>query len=255
MTWYDKDWQRRAPITIDLHGGTGTIEVDTIIPREFPAFWGHVLNSGNDVRIVDASGVLLTYKLVGFDVPTRAGNIEIDNWLAPNVTRAVTAWLYWDNAAAASAASTFTIGLSPKTGIIEVGSPGTGSEHVVVARAEQAGADNSETVLSKHPDDITHIWWNCSPALLKRRTAEQESLLHEEIESATYTVLNAAGAVVGAMIDAGSMRTMHPGWVRTTIQDGVDDTNYVAKLTVSTTLGRTLTFHASIKVRIIHAPT
>lgn len=256
MTWFDKDWNRRAPVTVDLHGGSGTVDLDTAIPPDWPNFWDHVqVAAGADIRMADGAGNPLTYKIVGWNHSTRTANVAVNNWLAPNVTRNVQAWLYWDNAAAADASTVFTPGGLAAAGIIEIGSPGTGSEGIVICRREAPGADNSRTIISKHPDDITHIWWNVMPALMKRRVANQESLLLEEVESATYEVLNTSDVAQAGMIETDKMRSLHPGWIRTTIKDGADDTNYVAKLTVGTTLARKLTFHATIKVRKIHAPT
>lgn len=255
MTWFNKDWNRRVPITVDLHGGSGTIDIDTAIPPDWPNFWDNVqVAAGADIRMADGAGTPLTYKIVGWNHATHTASVEVDNWAAPNVSRNVQAWLYWDNPNASAAGSVFTkSGAQP--GNIEIGSPGTGSESIVVGRREAPGADNSRTIISKHPDDITHIWWNILPALMKRRVANQESLLLEEVESATYEVLNTSDVAQAGMIVTSTMRALHPGWIRTTIKAGADDTNYVAKLTVGTTLGRKLTFHATVKVRKIHAPT
>jgi hypothetical protein len=255
MTWFDKDWNRRVPITVDLHGGSGTIDIDINLAQAGPNFWDNVqVAAGNDIRMADGAGTALTYKIINWNHANRTGNVIVDNWVAPNVTRNAQAWLYWDNAAAASAVSVFSP-TAAKPGIIVIGSPGTGSESIVIGRREAPGADNSRTIISKHPDDITHIWWNVLPALMKRRVAEAESLLLEEVESATYEVLNTSDVAQAGMIETDKMRSLHPGWIRTTIKDGADDTNYVAKLTVGTTLGRKLTFHATLKVRKIHAPT
>jgi hypothetical protein len=256
MTWFDKDWNRRAPVTVDLHLGSGTVDLDIDLALAGPNFWDNVqVAAGNDIRMADGSGAPLTYKILNWNHATRTGNVIVNNWEAPNVSRNVQAWLYWDNSNASAGGSVFTPAGLAADGIIEIGSPGTGSESIVVGRREAPGADNSRTVISKHPDDITHIWWNVLPALMKRRVAEAESLLLEEVESATYAVLNTSDVAQGGMIETNTMRSLHPGWIRTTIKDGADDTNYVAKLTVGTTLGRKLTFHATVKVRKIHAPT
>lgn len=256
MTWFNKDWNRRVPITVDLHGGSGTIDIDTALPPDWPNFWDNVHPAaGNDIRMADGSGAPLTYKILNWNHANRTGDVIVNNWAAPNVSRSVLAWLYWDNPGAPAGGAQFTPSGPSASGIIEIGSPGTGSESIVIGRREAPGADNSRTIISKHPDDITHIWWNVLPALMKRRVAAAESLLLEEVESATYTVLNTQDVDQIPMIETNTMRSLHPGWIRTTIKGGADDTNYVAKLTVGTTLARTLTFHATLKVRKIHAPT
>jgi hypothetical protein len=254
MTWYDKDWNRRAAILVDNHAGSSQIDIDAALPSDWPNFWDNVQTNGEDVRVTDGAGTALTYQLVSFNSTTKVGNVQVDDYSAPSSTAGVVVWIYWDNANAADAQGSFTAS-TPKSGYVALGQPGSGSEYVINGLPEAAGVDNSRTILSKHPDEVIHVWWNLTPSLLKRRVQNEESLLLEEVDTATYSVLNDQDVAQAGMIDTTSVRALHPGWVRTTIQAGADDTNYVAKLTVKTTELRTLTFHATVKVRTIHAPT
>ena len=168
-------------------------------------------------------------------------------------------WIYWDNPnGPSSGAGSFTISTrpTPKVGYIEIGNPGSGSEYVINARPEPTGSTQSAITLAKTADEIQHIWWNLLPAMMKRRTAGNGSTLLEEVETATYTVKHSDGTnTTAAMGITGSMRTLHPAWVMTPIQAGSSTANYVVTVTVTTTAGRTLNFHTTIKVRDIAAPT
>ena len=259
MSWFDAAWYRRAPITVDLHSaGAGTaIDITAAIPSDWPAFWDNVMSTGADVRVTDGAGAPLTYQLDSWDYANRTGNIQVDDWTsaAPAATQQV--WVYWDNPnGPSSAAGSFTVGGQAKTGSIEVGNPGSGSEYVLPAKPEKAGADTSQIILAKTPSEIQHVWWNLLPAMIKRRTKYNGSSLLEEIESVTYTVTHSDGTnTTSAMGITADIRTLHPAWVKTPIQAGSDTANYVVTLTATTSTGRTLNFHCTFKVRTIDAPT
>ncbi len=257
MAWYDSAWKRRAPIAVDLHAGAGTVEIEATIPADWPAFWDHVMTNGNDIRVTDGTGALLTYQLDSWNHSNKAGKIQVDNWVSPNVTAATNIWVYWDNDSdPSSAASSFSFGGTPKNAYIEIGAPGTGSELVITARPEPAGSQNPRLEFSKTPNEIQHVWWNLLPVLLKRRTPGNGSRLLEEIETATYTVTHSDGTdTTSAMAITGDMRTLHPAWIRTPIQGGSSTANYVLTLQVTTTGPRTLNFHCTFKVQTIKAPT
>jgi hypothetical protein len=235
------------------------VDISAAIPPDWPSFWDHVDSAGNEIRITDGAGVLLTHQIDSWNYAAKTGTIEIDNYDSPNVAAAIIIWIYWDNDSnPASGAGSFTISTSPapRTGTIEIGNPGSGSEYVINARPEPSGATNSRNILAKTASEIQHIWWNLFPILMKRRTAGAGSLLLEEMETATYTVTHSDGTNTSAAMGiTGSMRSLHPAWVLTPVQAGTDTANYVVALTVTTTAGRTLNFHTTIKVRDIDAPT
>ena len=255
MSWYDPLWKRRAAILIDNHGGASTIDVDAVVPADMPSFWDNVLASGNDIRVTDADGLtLLTFGTTGFNATTKVCTLNIDNYAVNSTVAGVTAWVYWDNAAAADARTSFSTS-SAKTGYIEIGSPGSGSEAVVIAKPVSPGVDNPPHVIAKDPGEQIHVWFNVLPALRKRRIPFNKSFYLETIQSVTYDVLDSSAASVASMVDTTTVRVLHPGWVRVKILAGADDTNYVIQLKVSTTEARILLFYATVKVRTIIPPT
>jgi len=258
MSWFDAAWKRRAPMIVDLHAGSGTIDITMAIPSaaEWPAFWNNVMSNGNDVRVTDGTGTLLTYQLNSWDYSAKTGNIQVDGWESSNPAATHQIWIYWDNDAdPSSAAGTFSVS-GEKTGYVEIGNPGSGSEYVINARPEPTGATQSTVTISKTAAEIQNVWWNLLPAMMKRRVPSKGSKLLEEIETVTYTVKHSDGTnTTSSMGITGSIRTLHPAWVVTPIQGGSSTANYVITLTVTTTSGRTLNFHCTVKVRDISAPT
>ena len=255
MSWYDANWKRRAAILIDNHGGASTIDVDAVMPSDWPSFWDNVQASGDDIRVTDSDGVTeLTFGTTGFNATTKVGTINIDDFAVNSTTAGIVAWIYWDNSAAADARTAITT-VSPKTGYIEIGSPGSGSEPVVIGRPVSPGVDNPPHIISKDPGEHIHVWFNLLPAMRKRRIPFNNSIYLETLQTATYDVLDSAGASVPAMVDTTTVRVLHPGWVRMKVLGGTDDANYVIQLKVSTTEARILRFYATVKVRDILPPT
>lgn len=262
MSWMDKNWTHRAAVAVDNSAASATQEDVTItLPSEWPEFWGNVKSAGEDVRVTDADGVTLeAYKLVSFNSTTRTGTIQVDAVglvdlsLSNAAVASVMVWVYWGNAAAASTAATFTISASPKTGHIQVGTPGSGSQRVVMARPETPGSTNPRTEVHKMSGETIHLWWNLAGALASRHIPSQGSRTFEEIHNVRYS-LETAGNPVGAMAAAVDTRFAGPGWVRTTIKAGASGTNYVAILLVEFTEGRSLDFRTTIRVKDVTEPT
>ena len=262
MSWMDKNWTHRAAVAVDNSAASATQEdVTILLPSEWPEFWGNVKSAGEDVRVTDADGVTLeAYKLVSFNSTTRTGTIQVDNvglvdiGGANAVVGSVMVWVYWGNAAASSTAATFTLSGTAKPGHIQVGTPGSGSQRVVMARPETPGSTNPRTEVHKMSGETIHLWWNLAGALASRHIPSQGSRTFEEVHNVRYAV-EASGSAVGSMSAAVDTRFAGPGWVRTTIKAGASGTNYVAILLVEFTEGRSLDFRTTIRVQDVTEPT
>ena len=118
MSWFNANWGYRQAIVVDNLGGASTIDVTATIPADFDPFWQNVLANGFDIRVTLADGkTLATFDVDSFNQTNRTGTIEIDNASAADSDAMLVFWLYWGNAAAANAATTFTPS-SAKTGHI-----------------------------------------------------------------------------------------------------------------------------------------
>jgi len=134
---------------------------------------------------------------------------------------------------ASSAAGSFTIGGSPKTGTLEVTVPGSGSDYVIPCRPETPGATVPRAEVGKQVAEELHVWWDLGRALTKRGKRYNNSRLLEEIESAELVVNTGGGSAVTSMVDNDENRIVHPHYIRTTVKAGTTATNYLLTLTVT----------------------
>ena len=253
MSLYDSDFRHRAPISIDNHGGTNTIEVTVTIPTDWPKFWDVVLASGNDAVVTLKDGVTVsTFKLSAWDYAANTGTIQIDNFSASTTAGALSCWLYWGKTGASSLQSAFTHSTTPKTGHIEVSTPGTGSSPVIACRPEAPGATEPRSEISKASTEDVFVWWDLSRVFARRKIPYQNRRTLESVDNARYLV-QAQGSAVTSMSDNASIRQVG-SFVRTTIKGGSSGTNYVAILTVVTDAGRVLDFRCTVRVNDVTDP-
>lgn len=254
MSWFDSDYKYRAPISIDNHGGTNSIEVTVTIPTDWPQFWDVVLSSGNDAVVTLKDGVTVsTFKLSAWDYAANTGTIQLDAFAASTTAGALTCWLYWGKAGASSLQTAFTHSTTPKTGRIEISTPGTGSAPVIACRPEAPGATAPRSEISKASTEDIFVWWDLSKVLEKRRIPYNNSRAAENIDNARYLVQR-AGSTVTAMSDNASIRQVG-NMIRTTIKGGTSGQNSVAILTIVTDAGRVLDFRCAIRVSDVTEPT
>ena len=239
MSWFDSDWKRRAAITVNNHSGANTIDIEVAVPSTYAQFWDEIQADGDDVRVCLADGVTLaSYKIDSFNYSNKVVNVHVNDVTVNSADAAVVLWLYWNNASAAAAVSTFTIA-SEKTGSLELGIPGTGSHPVIPCRAELPAATVPRHQIGKQAAEDLHLWFDLSGVLNKRGTLYEDSQLLEEIDFFTF-ITSTSGSAVNSMIDTAEHRLVHPHYIRVTSKAGSSGTNYVGKLTVSTTEGRTI---------------
>lgn len=114
--WFDLNWNRRIPITIDNTANASTLteyQLYLDINSSFTDFWSFVDTSGDDIRLTNEAGdVEYDYHLQRFDASAEQANIwvQVDS-IAGSSTQ--TMYLYYDNSSASAASdaeSTFDYG-------------------------------------------------------------------------------------------------------------------------------------------------
>ena len=127
------------------------------MPSTYAQFWDEIQADGDDVRVTLADGVTLaSYKIHGFNYSNKVVNVHVNDVTVNSADAAVVLWLYWNNASAADAASTFTIA-SEKDGYLEMGVPGTGSHPVIPCRGESPGATVPRYQVGKQAAEDLHL--------------------------------------------------------------------------------------------------
>lgn len=248
MAYYNKSWSHRWPVLIDNStGGTSAIDLSIVVPSVFPDFWDNVDSAGDDIRVADADGVtLLTYQLTGFNYANKTVTVEVDNWTPPLANSMCQVWLYWGNAAAASAAGSFTA-TTPLTGYVH---PGAAAEPIVVAERPVPGATRPSAAVSKTTDEKLYAWLDVGDLLERLQTAYAGRLDYEEIESLTYEVLN-AGTDETSEKDYNEMRLLPGNLIRLHHKGGSDNDDRTLCPILNLTTGRTINPRVLLNVRDI----
>ena len=255
MSWYHKDWKYRAPIMINNHSGAGQIDVTATVPGDWPLFWENVdaSNSGADVRVTLADGnTLATFDLESFNSTTKTCTVEINDMAVNNTDGAVVAWIYFGATGKSSAETSFSVS-SAKTGFIEIGRPGSGSQRMITCRPERPGTAVASIDVHKHSAEILHLWWDLTGVISTRFIPNEGRRLLDEVESVNYQVTFGGSEPQSAMIDTTQIRMVDPAYVRTTIKAGNSGSNYLAILTVNLTSGRKLDFRCRIVIKDVTA--
>jgi hypothetical protein len=248
MSWFDTNWSHRAAIVIDNLSGASTIDVTAVLPNDFAPLWDNIQATGNDFRVTLADGkTLATYDLDSFNYGNKQGTIEVDNVAAASADAMVVLWLYWGNASAPAATTTFTPS-SAKTGHVMPDCMPAG--HIVTAGEQRPGDTKPKTRIQKTVAEELHCWWDMRGMLSRRNTTFEGSPLCEEIEYITFAVQR-AGSDEPSTYDENETRILGSGLIRTTIKGGQDGNDYTLILTVKTTEGKILNPRALMLVRDI----
>ena len=237
-------WSHRAPIAVNNSGGSASSQYITVsVPADMEEFWAHVNQTdGRDVRVTDATGSLvLSYELSGFSYASRTLTINIGPYTAP-AGAVYQLWLYWGSSATSGSVTVTTS--TPKTGYIELGKP---TELRMAVVPEREGDTRPRTVLAKPSTDTDWIWWDLRQILQHYLAPVANFLRLEEVSYISY-VVNAGDAAQTGMVDATATRYID-GWVRTLVKAGTSGDDYTVILTVTTSLGRTITARCWLKVR------
>ena len=243
MAWLDTAWKYRTPITFANNGGAGEIDGSFTIPKAMGKFWDNVQADVDDVRITAADGqTLLSY---GFNTDTgptsvadRRCTIEIEGYdVSAHITNSaasasVGGFMYWGNAAASAGATSVSIS-SAKTVLLELTSPGSATEPVLLCGGVNADQTYPSHRIGKQTTETTNIWWNLRRCIQFLRRPNQRSRRNEEIAYVNFTIIDEDGVGrTGAMTVVNSITISDNYMVRTPILAGVTGTRYLLTLTV-----------------------
>lgn len=254
VSWYKDyangyEWKYRAAITVDVGSSTGARDVAVSIPATWDLFWSTVRSAGQDVRITAGDGVtLVPFDIDTFSTTNRTGTIEIDGYTVPGTgSRVYVLWIYWGQADCSTAITPLTIS-GADSGYIELSRPST---RLISCKPQRPGDTVARDRVAKGTAESVFIWFNASELMSQRREEYAKSIDYEGISYVTADV-QAAGVTVGGMASVPSLRVVEYQdqlWVRHTVSAGVDDTDYTALLTITTTLGQVLTGRGVLQVR------
>lgn len=225
----------RAPITVNLLSGGGTVDISAPVPSAWPEFWDRILSSGADIRVVSADGATLcTYDLQGFVYATKTLTIEVDNVdLTTAGSNMALLWLVWGNASAVDAHTTFAPA-SAKTGSFGIEAA---QGRYCMVQPERLNATKAQKVWTKSANETVDCYFDFSQLLRRRSTPYGGGTEYEEILSISLQEVDLAGAAQGSMITTSSARFIGGSTAMLRVKAGTSGTTYTVICQVTTTLG------------------
>ena len=247
MSWYNSNWQYRLPISVNNLGGASTIDVNVIPTGDVELFWSKVASTGYDVRFTASDGASpLAYNRASWTHATRSASFNVDAVSAASSDATVVIFMYFGYSAASDGSTSVTIA-SPKTGSIEVASPGTPRVNLVPFRAGETLAQQKVTKAAAEQIDV---WIDCRKALQSRSDAYSNSQRFEEIGYIQVAV-EEGGTDDAGRYDEALTTISDPGWVKVRVKGGSSGTDYTLIVTVGTSSTRVLEARAVVDVQDI----
>lgn len=267
MSWRSAFFRRRMSISAPNTAGGATKDVNVVIPQDLDEFWDVIDTAGLELRVTAADGyTVLNYSVdngsgSAFDRANRLGRIQIDGATAPGTaTELLNFWLFFHTTSTQGTAAVATTIASALTGYIERGTPSTWRTRAQVPRP---GLDRPRATFGKGSADEAFLWVDLTNQLELRRGTFAGKKFYEEPMSATYQVVDDAGAPQAGMITTAGMRWVEAPtgkfgrriMLRLPVKGGTDDTRYTAVATILTSVPgesgthRTITARAGFRVR------
>jgi hypothetical protein len=223
---------KRVPITVNMSGsGTGTVDVEAVIPSAWDSFWDAIDASANEMRVTLSDGVTMAaYAVTGFSKTNRTGTIQVDGVSLTGSSMCLL-WLYYSAVGTVSSGAVAVVIASAKTGTIEVGR----KSRILTMIPEDAGASTPRLSVSKGTVDELDLVVDVAQLLALRDEPHQGRRIYEEIDRITMDVVDSGGASVATMYDLSKARFVgsdSAAMVQVRIKAGTDATDYTAVITI-----------------------
>jgi len=246
MSWYDDNYSRRMPITVDGSGHTGAnAQVQFNVPSDWDDFWDNIRSDGNDIVVTDKSGDALVQFEKGFNYSNRSLSINVFQITTTEESSMHLMYIYWDYPEETTDHETPVTIVTALTGYIYLGSP---FGNIVNVGNKSSLSTVPTTIIQKDPSEKIDIWFSYAQLLAPRSLPYNERLDFKGIESFEIEVLNSGGTDQTAMYALNESRAIN-NWVRTRIQAGSDDTDYVVRLIIKSTDSEIFVLSTLLQVR------
>jgi hypothetical protein len=249
--WLDEDWPYRMPVYVRNSSADTTYDIEIALSSLHVHFWANVKNDGSDIRVVSPSGTLLTYDLASFDYANKTVTVEVDGFSAQAGEKVNLLWIYYGNAAAASAATTFAPS-SAKTGTAPSFIDPTAAQIRMAIERPQADQTRPSNVVVKGVDEEVTVYVDVTDWLQDGAYAIEGSMGLEDIVWMTMDVEQGGVAVSSMYASVRSVSILeHSGRIWAAIgpiTDGTHDNDYTGILTAFTTLSNLYQHRFLIKV-------
>jgi len=240
-------FQYRAPLTVDLTGGGGAVDVSCTVPTAWPEFWDRILPTGADIRVVGPDGsTICTYDLQGFVYATKTLTLEVDNIdLTVAGSTMTTLWVYWGNPGAVDASTAF-VPASAKTAYLPIEVPL--DQYVVVVQPERQAQTKAAAVVVKKSSEVIDVYFDFSQVLRGRRAPYGGNRDYEEILCISLQDVQLSGASQAAMFTTAAARCCDK-MARVQVKAGTSGVTYTIVCQITTTLGEVIEGRARLFVQ------
>ena len=193
MSWYDEDWSFRRPIALHNPTGLATPDMDLTLSPSHGHIWANMQADFDDLRIckVDGHTLITTWELTAFDYAANTATISFGNgqnlFADPGSIGVDVLWLYYGNAAATDASSTYAQSID-FDGLVFPSDPRTDPSKVVVWRPTQRGASEPLRTVVISEAEAFLVWFDVTDAMQRAEHPFEGSLWLEEIKHFVYTV-------------------------------------------------------------------
>ena len=232
MSWFNDDYKRRIPITVDGSSYTGSAaQVEIEVPSDWDDFWDNIQENGYDIVVTDKSGDnILDFQKV-YTYSTRSLLIKVNQISTTEEESMHVIYLYWDYPDESTLHETPVSIVSALDGEIYLGAP---FGNIVNANNRSNLSTVPTTIFQKDPDEKLDIWFPYAQLLATRGLPYNERLNFKGLQSVKIEALDSSGVNQTSLFALEETRVIN-NWIRIRVKSGSSDTDYVIRLIMTNT--------------------
>ena len=252
MTWYNSNWKRRYPVTVNVLGGaesSGTHDVQIIFPADWDDFWTNIRADGFDIIITDSMGTLQTFHRGAYNFGNRQLTLNAQTVTFANRNSIHVMYVYFNNPDQSSDLQSAFSPSGPKVGKIYLNAP---SNRIISSPSQRVGGSTPNYVFSKTSTDELYIWFRVGQLLAYRISAYNNKL---DLESVDYIKIQSLDS--SATNDAGRYNDANtvilPSYIGVAVKSGTNNNDYTVCCNIVTVatgpFNQTISLRALLQVR------
>ena len=252
MTWYNSNWKRRYPLTINVLGGaetSGNHDIEVVFPSDWDDFWNNIRSDGFDIVLTDSMGVLQTFRRLVFNFANRELTLTGQNITFANRNSINIVYVYFNNPDQSSDLGSAFSASGPKVGKVYLNAP---SNRVIPNPISMSGSSTPISTFAKTSSDEVYIWFRVKTLLASRISAYNLKLDFESTDYIKIESLDSSGTNdTNRYNDANTI--VIPGFVGVNVKAGSNNNDYTVCCNIRTVatgpFNQTMSLRALLQVR------
>lgn len=233
MTWYNSNFKRRYPVSIDVLTSSetkGLKDIQFDVPSDWDDFWSEIRPDGFDIVITNKLGELQTFRRLTYNYTNRQLTLTGQNIYFDNLNSINLVYIYFSYPNQSSDLSSAFAATTPRPGKIYLNAP---SNRVVTNPIQRTGTTSPSFVFTKTYTDQVYIWFKVSSILATRITSYNEKLDFESVSYVKIESLDASGTNDTARYDEEATAII-PGYIGIKVKNGSNNTDYTLCCNIQT---------------------